>query len=53
MDYIYFTVVKINGDYAELISDDGLENTVALALLPDDIREQSRLSWINFEFTLM
>ena len=50
MDVQYFTVIRINGDYAELRSDSGVENTVALALLPPDVDEGSRLRWEAFQF---
>lgn len=53
MEPIYYTVTKINGDYAIMVTDDGIENTVAMALLPIDIDEKSRLVWENFEYTIM
>lgn len=49
MEPQFFTVIRINGDYAELRSDSGLENTVALALLPD-VEEGDRLRWEDFQF---
>lgn len=50
MEPQYFTVLRINGDYAELRSDGGVENAVALALLPPDVEEGGRLIWENFQF---
>lgn len=52
MGPIYYTVKQINGDYAMLISDDGIENTVAMALLPLETDEGMRLKWENFEYTV-
>ena len=53
MEPQYFTVLRISGDYAELRSDSGIENTVALALLPPDVDEGSRLRWEDFQFYLV
>lgn len=52
MGPIYYTVKQINGDYAMLMSDDGIENTVAIALLPLETDEGMRLKWENFEYTV-
>ena len=41
-----YKVALINGDYAELKSDNN-ENTVALALMPEDINEGD---YVVFEF---
>lgn len=35
-----------------MISDDGVENTVAMALLPMETYEGSRILWENLEYTL-
>ena len=43
----------IDGDYAILVSDDGIENTVARALLPLETDEGMRLLWENFVYTLI
>lgn len=53
MGPIEMTVVKIRGDYAELLDENGVDNTVALALLPDGIDEGSRLRWENFSYELL
>ncbi len=50
MEPILYRVVRINGDYAELISEDGVENTVAMALLPMEIEEGCRVLWENFTY---
>ncbi|MBQ1234977.1 MAG: chorismate--pyruvate lyase [Oscillospiraceae bacterium] len=46
-----YTVKLISGDYAILLTDDNIENTVALALLPIDISEGDRLVWENLEYS--
>ncbi len=50
MEPTYYTVQSISSDYAMLLSDNGIENMVALALLPDDIADGMRLLWENFEY---
>lgn len=49
----YYTVKTINGDYALLVSDEGIENEVAIALLPIGTEIGSRLKWENFEYEKM
>ena len=53
MEPTYYTVKTINGDYAYLISDAGIENQVAMFLLPDGTDVGSRLLSENFEWTLV
>ena len=53
MEPVYYTVQTINGDYAYLVSDDGVDNQVAMFLLPDGTAVDSRLLWENFEWTLL
>ena len=53
MNPIYYTVKMINGDYAYMTSDDGIENQVAMFLLPDGVDVGSRLLFENFEWTLL
>lgn len=53
MGPIYYSVRQINGDYAQLISDDGIENTVAMALLPPETDEGMRLLWENFVYSVI
>ena len=53
MDPVYYTVNNINGDYAYMISDKGVENQVAMFLLPDGVNVGSRLLFENFEWTLL
>lgn len=53
MEPIYYTVRKINGDYAIMLTDDGTENTIAMALLPMEITEGCRIKWENFEYEIV
>lgn len=53
MESITYTVRRIDGDYTILVSDDGIENTVARALLPLETDEGMRLLWENFVYTLI
>ena len=53
MDPIHYTVTNINGDYAYMISDTGIENQVAMFLLPEGVNVGSRLLFELFEWTLL
>lgn len=53
MEPTYYTVKTINGDYAWLLSDDGIENQVAMFLLPEGTDIGSRLLWENFMWSLI
>lgn len=53
MEPICYTVKQINGDYAMLVSDTGVENTVAMALLPPETDEGMGLLWENFVYTVV
>ena len=53
MEPIFYTVRRIDGDYAILLSDDGIENTVAMALLPPETDEGVRLLWKDFSYTVL
>ena len=53
MQPIYYTIKTINGDYAYMLSDEGVENQVAMFLLPDGVDVGSRLLFENFEWTLL
>ena len=46
------TVAEIAGDYAVLVSESGTRTEVALALLPDGIREGTVLICENFEYRI-
>ena len=45
MGPVYYTVDSINGDYAYMTSDSGVENQVAMFLLPEGTDMGSRLLW--------
>lgn len=53
MEPTYYTVTTINGDYAYMVSDSGIENQVAMFLLPDGIDIGSRLLFEDFSWTLV
>ena len=52
MEPVWYTVNTINGDYAYMTSDSGVENQVAMFLLPEGTDVGSRLLFENFEWTL-
>ena len=35
MDPIFYTVTAINGDYADLVTDDGQRHSITMFLLPE------------------
>ena len=51
MEPTYYTVTTINGDYAYMVSDSGIENQVAMFLLPDGTDIGSRLLFEDFSWT--
>lgn len=53
MEPVYYTVNSIDGDYAYMTSDSGVENQVAMFLLPEGTGVGSRLRWENFEWELL
>ena len=53
MEPTYYTVDSINGDYAYLTGEQGLENQVAMFLLPEGTDVGSKLLWENFQWTLV
>lgn len=52
MDTIYYTVRAVNGDYADLVADDGNEHSVTMFLLPEGAAPGSRLKLENFQWEL-
>lgn len=52
MEPVYYTVQNINGDYAYLRSDAGVDNQVAMFLLPEGTDVGSRLLWKDFQWEL-
>lgn len=50
---VFYTVQKIDGDYAILLSDGGGTNQVARALLPIEIEEGTRLKCEFFSYSII
>ncbi len=48
-----FKIISISGEYATLMSDEGEELFIALALLPFGIDIGTRLKYENFEFSVI
>ena len=42
MEAIYYTVSNINGDYAEMVSDDAQKHSLTMILLPEGTTVGSR-----------
>lgn len=54
MDIFYYTVDRINGDYAYLKRvDTNDEIQIALALLPFGIDVGDTIKWENFEYSIV
>ena len=53
MDPIYYTVTNINGDYADLVTDDGVQHSITMFLLPEGTTLGSRLKLENFQWELL
>lgn len=53
MEPVFYTVRNINGDYTYMVSDTGVDNQVAMFLLPEGTDVGSRLKWENFEWELL
>lgn len=53
MEAMEYTVRSINGDYADLISDTGVDNQVAMFLLPEGTDIGSHLLFADFQWTLL
>ncbi len=53
MEPVYYTVESVDGDYARLISDNGIENQVAMFLLPEGTTVGSRLVRNVLEWSLV
>lgn len=50
--YADYTVKDIRGDYAILVDAQGVENPVALALLPAEIDVGQHIVWENFHYRI-
>ena len=53
MDPVRYTVTAINGDYAYMVSETGVDNQVAMFLLPEGTDVGSRLLFEDFQWTLL
>ncbi|MBO5917767.1 MAG: hypothetical protein J6Q14_03265 [Oscillospiraceae bacterium] len=53
MESIFYTVLAINGDYAELVTDDGRPHSITMFLLPEGTTVGSRLKLENFQWELL
>jgi len=53
MNPIYYTVLSINGDYAELITDGGQPHSITMFLLPEGTVVGSRLKLEDFQWELI
>ena len=52
MEPIFYTVTDINGDYAQLLGDQGQEHSITMFLLPEGTTVGSRLKLENFIWNL-
>lgn len=52
MEPMFYTVTAINGDYAQLMGDQGHEHSITMFLLPEGTTVGSRLKLENFIWTL-
>lgn len=53
MEPIFYTVQSINGDYANLLTDEGQPHSITMFLLPEGTTVGSRLKLENFEWELL
>jgi len=53
MDPIFYTVQTINGDYADLLTDDGQPHSITMFLLPEGTTVGSRLKLEAFVWELV
>lgn len=53
MEAIFYTVRSINGDYAELVTDEGGTHFITMFLLPEGTTVGSRLKLENFMWELV
>ena len=50
---LYYTVTGINGDYAQLLCEDGRTHGLTMFLLPEGTQVGSRLRFQDFAWTLL
>lgn len=53
MESVIYKVIRINGDYCVMQTEDGIENTVAMALLPIEISEGDAVLYEMFEYKII
>lgn len=53
MDPIYYTVLSVNGDYAELVTDEGQPHSITMFLLPEGTTVGSRLKLEDFQWDII
>ena len=53
MEPVFYTVKSINGDYADLVSNQGQPHSITMFLLPEGTTVGSRLKLENFQWELM
>ena len=53
MDPIFYTLQAINGDYAQLVTDGGMEPSITMFLLPEGATVGSRLKFEDFQWELV
>ncbi len=53
MEPMFYTVQSINGDYAQLLGDQGQEHSITMFLLPEGTSVGSRLKLENFQWELL
>ena len=53
MGPIFYTVQAINGDDAQLMSDEGQPHSITMFLLPEGTTVGSRLKLENFQWELL
>lgn len=53
MEPVFYTVQSINGDYADLVSDQGQPYFITMFLLPEGTTVGSRLKLENFQWELV
>ena len=53
MDPIFYTVQSINGDYAELLTDEGQPHSITMFLLPEGTSVGTRLKLENFMWEIV
>ena len=53
MEPIYYTVTAVNGDYADLVTDQGQPHSITMFLLPEGTTVGIRLKLEDFQWELL